>query len=248
MPIFAGVASAAVLLAGFGVAWPYLMRRPPRAPEAVSEDILSRLEAGQRALARGRFRQARDQLNAALVLRDRHPRLLEPGEHRRLNQLQRQADLLARLLTVPLEELVRQARLVADPEEWALQLADHRGRGVVFDDAVRRDGLGRPVLIHHVIEVGDVTVRLALEDLTLLQDLPLDDAPRLLFGARLSDCSREDGGAWVLRFEPDSGVLFTDAEAVAAVASVSLEPGLAQTLLRQQRWLDERAVVPPSRP
>jgi hypothetical protein len=38
----------------------------------------------------------------------------------------------------------------------------------------------------------------------------------LLFGGRLSDLTREDGGGWVFRFEPDSGVLLTDASAVAS--------------------------------
>jgi hypothetical protein len=68
----------------------------------------------------------------------------------------------------------------------------------------------------------------------------------MLFGARLRDCTREEGGGWVIRFEPDSGVLLTDAEAAAACAA--LEPRLKETLRRQQRWLDERGVVPPARP
>ena len=37
---------------------------------------------------------------------------------RSLNQLQRQADLLARLSSHPLEEVVRRAGLVRDAEEW----------------------------------------------------------------------------------------------------------------------------------
>ena len=69
-------------------------------------------------------------------------------------------------------------------------------------------------------------MRLALEDLAVLHDLPLDDRPRLIFGARLAGCEREPGGGWVVHFERDSGVLVTDHDAVvAALTQPPDEPG-----------------------
>ena len=69
----------------------------------------------------------------------------------------------------------------------------------------------------------------------------------LVFGVRLAACDREEGGGWVIRFAPDSGVLLTDAEAAEAASPVSLGPGLKETLARQRGWLEERNVVPPAR-
>ena len=127
-----------------------------------------------------------------------------------------------------------------DPEEWAAEFAAFRGRTFLFDDVVRRDNEGRPVLGSYVVEVKGEVVRLALEDLDVLRDLPLDEGPRMLFGARLAQCDREEGGSWVIHFAPDSGVLLTDLEAAeAASPGRPLDPGLKETLQRQQQWLDE---------
>src|SRR5262249_36581119 len=123
---------------------------------------------------------------------------------------------------------------------------DYRGRGVIFDDMVRRDDEGRAVLVNHVVQLNDERVRLALEDLAALQDLPLDDEPRLIFGARLRSCTREQGGEWVVRFEPNSGVLFTEAEAVEACFPVPADE-LRKVTRRQQKWVDERPMVTPVR-
>ena len=97
-----------------------------------------------------------------------------------------------------------------------------------------------PLLANHVVEVEGTTVRLALEDLVLLRDLPLDAEPRVIFGARLARCAREEGGTWVVRFEPDSGVLLTDAGAVEACFPAAMDERLRETLVRQKGWVEGR--------
>lgn len=163
-----------------------------------------------------------------------------PEERRALQQLHRQAHLLANLSSRSLEEIVRQAMLVRDPEEWAAYFADSRGKTVVFDDVVRLDAEGTPVLANHVIEVGDAVARLALEDVTLLRHLPLEDSPRVIFGVRLLQCGREEGGTWVLRFEAESGVLLTDQGAVETCFSLAADKELLATLEQQRRWVEKQ--------
>jgi hypothetical protein len=249
-PLLAGALSTVALLAGFTLLLP---RLPPsersRAAQAPRpEDVFERLSAGQQALAEGKFRLARQLLNEAVAARDRQPDRLSPAEHRNLNQLQRQADLLARLCHRSLEEILRQAAVVRDPEEWDAQFSDYRGRTVLFDDVVVRDTTGRPALAFYVVQVNDETARVALEDLTLLRDLPLDPPARLLLGARLARCGREQGGAWVVRFEPDSCVLLTDPGATSACCPDPLSGQLSRVLRRQERWLRDVAGLRPAAP
>ncbi|MFO0842936.1 MAG: hypothetical protein U0797_11150 [Gemmataceae bacterium] len=232
-PLAAAAVCLAVVLSAFHLAWPYLMREdklgPLKTDNAPPGKPPTTIEEGRRALAQGRFRVARQMLDEV------------PGQGRELARLRRQAALLASLSPRSLEEIVRHAKLVRDPDEWARQFDDYRDRSVLFDDAVRRDAAGEPVLANYVVEAGDAPVRVALGDLLVLRDLPLDDAPRLIFGARLAGCGREEGGGWVVRFDPDSGVLLTELAAVEACYPAPLDPGVKPTLERQARWLDERA-------
>jgi hypothetical protein len=241
--VAAGVCGALVL-AGFSLALPYLSRHTAGGPgeeKGGPENPAEVMEAGRRALAQGKFHVARALLDRAAAQRG----LRGTARHRELGQLRRQADLLARLSPRPLEGVVRHALLVRDPEEWDAQFADdYLGRTVVFDDVVRRDDEGRPRLGNYAVEVEDEPVRVALEDLAVLRDLPLEDGPRLIFGARLLRCRREEAGTWVIRFEPDSGVLLTDPAAVEACFPLLTGDGFQATLERQQRWLDERAGAP----
>jgi hypothetical protein len=246
----AAVASVVVLLVAFAVLWPLLGRRPRSDDEDRREelDLAGQIEAGRRALGQGKFHVARRLLAEAMALRQQHPDSLSAADSRRLARLHREAELLARLLPVKLEEVARQARLVRDSAEWALQMAYYRQCSVVFDDVVRRDADNRPALLTYVVDVDKDSARLALEELTLLNTLPLDDRPRLIFGARLRNCEREPGGGWVIRFEPDSGVLLTEVDATAIALSVPPDKALEQTLARQQGWLEEQGVVAPGGP
>jgi hypothetical protein len=240
VPVIAAAGCVVVVLASFLAVWPYLGREGKHGPIAAEErnaprDPSAVVEEARRALAQGQFRVALELLDEALSLR---------AKGREVTQLHRQADLLARLSPRSLEEVARHAMLVRDPREWEKQFADYHGRAVLFDDAVRRDAAGEPVLAHHVVEAGDAQVRVALSDLEILRDLPLDDGPRLIFGAKLARCGREEGGGWVVRFLPDSGVLMTDLAAVEACYPTPLDEGVKPTLERQARWLDERDGTP----
>jgi hypothetical protein len=248
MPAVAGAISLAVLLVLFLLALPLLSRHAPGDAESPAQQLAAATEAGRRALADGNYRLALGELSKAVELRDRHPGLLAPADDRRLTQLQRQSDLLARLLSRSLQEIVQEASLVRDPAEWQKKFdADYRGRTVIFDDVARRDADGRPALSTYAVVVNKETVRLALEDLRLLQALPLAPPPRLLFGARLAGCAREDGGAWVVHFEPDSGVLLTDPGAAAACCPAPLGRDLEEALRRQEEWLNDLAGQRPAR-
>ena len=244
-PLVAGVGCLALLLLAFVVVLPRLI--PPRDTPSNAEPPAppDEIEAGRRLLRQGKFRLARQALDEAVRRRDRAPSALTPAEHRELNQLYRQADLLARLLPVTLAEVARRARLERDPQEWELAFDDFHGKAILLDGVVKRDRLGKAVFDDDFDADGE-RVRVAVDDLEALADLPLDDGPRVVFGARLASCEREAGG-WVVRLRRDSGVLLTDLDAVNAVWTGTPDEGLKEVLARQEKWLGERA-APPVRP
>lgn len=233
--LLASAVGVAVLVGVTVLALPWLPRRGA-AEVPTRDDLLARMAAAQKQLGHGQFRLA----DAALAdLGQADLRRLAPADLRELSHLRRQAALLAMLSLFTAADLVRQARLAPGPAEWHKQWQDHRGRSMVFDDVVRRGEDGRPALADAVQPVEDETVRLAVDDLAVLRHLPLESGRRLLFGARLHSCEREEGGGWVIRFEPDSGVLLTDAGAVGALSTRDLGPDLKDLLDRQRRWVDE---------
>ncbi len=204
---------------------------------ASTQDIRARIAAGRRALGEGNVRLASHALGAALEEHARNPSLLDREALHHLQQLHRQSDLLSRLLDRSLEEILQQALHHRDDEEWRAKFEDYRGRSVIFDDVLRHDAGGRPMLASYVVQADEVRARLALEDLPLLRQLPLDPPQRWLFGARLMSCGREEGGVWVLRFQPDSAVLLTDEEAAAACCPGPLDAELRALLGRQMEWV-----------
>src|SRR5262249_759475 len=107
-------------------------------------------------------------------------------------------------------------------------------RAVIFDDRVRRDPAGAYRLTTYEVRAPGEPARVELSELTLLKGLPLAEPQRLLFGARLSEIGRGDGGTWVIRFDRDSGVLRTDE--VAASACCPLDADLRPLLKRQSEW------------
>ncbi|MHB1423957.1 MAG: hypothetical protein ACYC3I_12330 [Gemmataceae bacterium] len=217
---------------------PYLQH--PRAAadlSSSSEDSHALFLQGELHLREGNVFLALRELNAALEHSDNHPNELGREDRRRLEQLRRQADLLELLLDQPLEEIVQQATQHRNAEEWRAKFAHYRGRTVVFDDVLRRDMQGRPVLAFYVVRAGGIEARIALEDLALLRQLPLDPPRRWLFGARLAECRREEGGKWVFRFAPDSAVLLSDAMAAEVCCPLPLDEELLAVLKRQDEWL-----------
>jgi hypothetical protein len=216
---------------------PYLRRSGAADALGRPADVHALLEEGERQLREGNAFLALKALNAALDQSARHPEPLSREEHQHIEQLRRQADLLSRLLDQPLEEIAHQAMQHRSDEEWAEKFRNYRGRSVVFDDVLRLDAQDRLVLGNYVVRVGDMEARIVLEDLTLLRQLPLDPPRRWLFGARLAGCRREQGGIWVIRFEPDSAVLLSDESAAAACCPHPLTEELLDVLKRQDEWL-----------
>jgi len=202
-----------------------------------AEQVRSRIQAGQQALAEGKYRLAVEELSTARQLRDQRPQLLTARENRELNQLYRQAALLDNLLDKSLQEILSLAQREHD-QEWPAQFAGrYKGKAVIFYDRVRRDATGAHRLLVYEVRVGDEVAHVELADLKLLSSLPLDKSPRLLFGARLASVSREAPGPWVIRFEPDSGVLLTDPGAVASCCPPPWDEELQAVLKRQAEWL-----------
>jgi hypothetical protein len=229
------VAAGAGTVALFFALRPYLARGPsttlPRATSAPL-DLAAELEKGRQALAARNPRQARHLLQAAVAGIPDRP---ASAQQRELMQLWRQADLLSDLLHLSLQEILQHATLVGDEEEWREEFAAHRNRALFLNDVIKRDSRGRPALLTYVVRSGKATARLAVEDLTLWSQVPLDDTPEVAFGARLASCEREEGGGWVFHFLPDSGVLLTE----PAVVRLWLpEAKLKDVLKSQARWLD----------
>jgi hypothetical protein len=217
---------------------PYLHRPGAPLPEASAPgDSRSSLAAGERNLREGNVHLALRMLNAAIDQSERQGATLSREEHQQVEQLRRECGLLAHLLDHSLEEIVQLALQHHDDDEWKAKFADFRGRTVIFEDVLRRDAQGRPTLSFYAVRVGDIEARVAVDDLQLLGQLPLDPPQRWLFGGRLADCRREEGGRWVLHFEPNSGVLLTDETAAAACCPAPLEEDLRAVLRRQKQWL-----------
>ena len=234
MPLLAGAATLALVVGAFVVLLPMLTRPRPAPEGRPADEEVRRLQASaRRALAEGKYRQALRDADAAKELSDRRPDALTRDERRDVVQLWRQSDVLARLLDVPLQEIVKQASL-APEDDWQPRFRElYQGRAVLFDDRLRYDVVGRAALHTYEVRLGDERVRLAVDELKVLRPLPLEPTPRVLFGARLAQVGREPGG-WVVRFDPDSGVLFTDPDAALCVP---LDDELRTVLERQAEWL-----------
>jgi hypothetical protein len=218
----------------------YSLRPPPSTASALAAvpDADAHAQAGRKALAAGKFRQAADELQQAVTLLDLQPDRHRSAEGRDVLQLQRQAALLADLLTQSLGEILQFAAQVPEDEWQGKFTQDYRARSVVFDADVTRDGAGQ-YRLDYVVHGGVEPARVEVGDLRLLAALPRDRPPRLLFGARLASISREPPGVWVVRFQPDSGVLLTDPAAVAASCPAPIDQELTDLVRRQKTWVDE---------
>jgi hypothetical protein len=238
LPVAAAVVTLALVVLAFVYFLPRIMSPREATPATAPEDLRPLVEAGKTALAEGNFQAAANSLVKARRLREAHPDLLTAAEARQLNQLARQADLLADLLTVPLQEILALAASSRNDEEWQA-LFDRRFRhaAVVFDAEVQRDA--GQYRLDYLLRAPNEPARVELNDLKLLPLLPLDQPRRLLFGARLASVGREAQGVWVVRFAPDSGVLLTDLDTAAACCCQPLDEELRAVVRRQEEWVKE---------
>jgi hypothetical protein len=238
LPLIAATGALCVVLIAF---WLILPRPGQPVRELVPDpprDLGRAADEGRRALAEGNFYRAVRELSSPELLAAAD---LTPAKARNLEQLRRQAELLSHLHGRSLQEVLHEAMPLHNADEWKARFqAQHQGKAVVFDDVVGRDSSGRPALAVYRIRSGDERARLALEDLRLFWRLPLEPPQRMLFGGRLANLVREDGGGWAFRFEPDSMVLLTDPGAVAACVGPP-DADLLAVLRRQNQWLTEMA-------
>lgn len=248
VPLIAAGVTLAILIVLLILLLPSLERSPSKSP-GPPPDLPAMTTAGRRALADGDFHLAVQQLQSALDQLQRRPDLLPASERSDLTQLWRQADLLSRLSNRSLEEIVNDAEL-DHAEEWKAHFETaYKGKTllfddeVVFDDAPLPDGRRRPRLRNYRVQTGADEVRLALEDLNLLQPLARERPQRMLFGASLSAVERGPNGRWEVRFAPDSGVFLTDPDAAAVVCPAPLDPALLDVLKRQAEWVQRRDVA-----
>ncbi len=237
-PLLAAALTLAAVVALYAVLFGLLPPRPPATVAETAGEVRQLVRAGEAALAGGNFRLAEEKLAAARALLEQRPGEMTAHERRQVVNLHRQAALLADLLSESLGEILQHASALPE-EEWQAQFARrYHGQAVVFDADVRRDAAGQHLLDYHV-QAGVEPARVDLTGLRLLTALPRDRPPRLLFGARLGNVAREAPGAWVVRFDPDSGVLLTHAGAVAASCPPPIDEDMMQLLRRQETWAAE---------
>ncbi len=116
----------------------------------------------------------------------------------------------------------------------------YRNKAVIFDDAVMRNATGRFELAVFEVRAPGEAARVELNDLKLLNSLPLAEPQRMLFGARLARLAREERGghgSWVIHLDPDSAVLLTEEDTAGACCPRPLDDDLRSVLQRQAGWM-----------
>jgi hypothetical protein len=229
-----------VLLAAYLAVRPFVSSRRPQALPVVVDELAAfhrHVDSGRLALGGGNFQSAVEEFDSARAIWDRRRNQLTLTTGKELDQLHRQAALLADLLTDSLEEIGARIDSLEPRESEATFAKRYRGKSVIFYTTARRDPAGR-ITMHYRLAGGRHQVRLELSDLKLLQRLPLQQPQLLLFGVRLAGVRREPDGSLLISLDPDSGVLITDPG--AAEACCFQPPDEAQfrsTLERQASWL-----------
>jgi hypothetical protein len=233
-PLWAGSATLVLVTVAIAALLIILHQKGEATP-----DLRAHRLAADEAIRSGRLHHAAEELAIAQALALKQPGTLSPAELRSLTQQYREISLLADLLSESLDEiLLRASRLPED--EWKAQfqkryLGPGLANAVVFDAEVRQIGADQ-YRIDWELTAGNEPARLEIDGLQMLKELPLHEPRRLLFGARLGSIRREQNGVWVVRFEPTSGVLLTDAVAVSARYPGPIDAELSKLLDRQRKW------------
>jgi len=238
LPLVAGGLALLVvaLLIGAGV---YLVGfagpKPDTTPTVSLQEIDRQIADGRRAFNDAHFQEAAGQFETALAALQSYPHYFSASDRRQLVQLQRQAAVLADWPREPLDKILARTGMLND-EEWKAAVGRYHGKAAVFDVEVRRDA-SRQYHVNMTRPLAVARLRLDLQNVRLLEQLPLDAPQRVLFAARLAEIRREDRDAYAVRLEPDSGVLLTDVN--AGVVGGVAEPEFQALLERQRAWAAE---------
>jgi len=237
IPLLAGTGTLALVVLAFALIFHFSKGRDSFSdndPKSISEHFA----AGKKLFGQGQFHEAVRELDEALALHQKYSDSLSAADRKRLVQMHREAHLFINLFSESLEDVLSQAAAEHDDAEWRAVFADrYESKSVIFFAGIRRDSSNQWALDYDLF-VRDKQARIDWENLQLLRNLPFDQSQRLLLGVRLASVEPEAGGTWVVRLQPDSGVLLTNAD---ALANIFLRPpeGIDEVLKRQAGWVAE---------
>ncbi|MCE9533684.1 MAG: hypothetical protein K8T89_21540 [Planctomycetes bacterium] len=195
---------------------------------------------GKRAIADGKF------ANAAIHFRQARERLdsidknrLNP-ESRWLDQMDREASIIADISGESINDILQLARGLGD-SHWKEQFkARYENKAIIFDTLVYSAG-GGVTRIDFAGYIGGNPVRIEIHGAASLRGKLTDQPIRLVMGARLGEARKEKNGSWLILMKPESVVLFTDPTMFQG-SSVPVDSDMAEVLRRQAAMLD---IVPP---
>lgn len=243
LPVLGSALALALLVLTY-LLWlgPWLRSNDVAAPAAKVDtraELLQRWQNARTHLADGQFRLAWN------ILANRSNNLpmldlssLSPAEQRDWRQLQAEAGICADLLAESLEEVVRHAAGTRE-QEWNAEFPlRYQGKSVLLDAdfQVAPNGLWK---VLYPLYLGKERVRLVVDDVKVLRCVPSHGTQRLVLGLRLAHVKLEaPGPTWVVRFQPDSGVLLTDPAMQRLCPPLADQEGQA-VLARQKQWLED---------
>ena len=187
-------------------------------------------QAGENAINGGSFHQAERELSAALDLSQRWP----AARRQEVAQLQRQAGIVADLLTEAPTEIIHNSLGMPEAEWRAIFARNYAHRSIILDDTIHRDASG-----YHLgfkMRVAGAAAHWDLNQLSVLKSVDLFQPRRVILGLRLAEIRRNAKGGWLVIPEPESGVLFTDPRFFVGL-SVAVDREMEQVLKAQQEWV-----------
>jgi len=239
-PAFAAVAVASAFAVVIGVVLYFVFRKPAfpgPTPQTPAERFASRHAAGRAALADGSFQQAAFDLKGALAAADQVPGLLSVAERKEMSRQQRQAAIVADLLSESLADVVRSS--IGTPEtEWQNIFARrYAGRSLIHYETIHRDAAGN---YHgeYRVQVTGAECRIDRKALKILKDVDLSSPQRVLIGFRLASLRRDPQGGWTASLDPESGVFLTD-PAMLKGLSIPDDVEVQEVMKRQKAWVDQ---------
>jgi hypothetical protein len=214
LPLLAALLTLAVVVMVYVTLFLLFVQRPQSAETSGAEAIQDHVRAGKLALADQDFPAALKAFQKARAGYDQQPPLARAAsEGRRLQQLVRQAEVLANRLPEPLERMLRRWDKL-EGEELENVTVPYRNKFAVFDLEVMKDGANQ---VRYRRLLGPEVPQLGLDGLVLIDRLASrNHFRRLLFAAQLAGVTRDPDDRLTVGLVPDSGVLITEQEVARA--------------------------------